>query len=209
MSEPARVATPAALAARLAPVLARMVDVLAWPLLLIDASASLQHANLAARRLLERGQPLQLDAQNRLQPQQRRHRAAFAAGLAAAAQGQSLVLRWPSRAGIVSARLQPLPQGQAAPAWLLLALSAPAGPACQIDDFAQAHGLTRTETRVLHCLARGLSAPRTAAALGVAVSTTRSHIVALRRKTGLRSVGALLHSLAQLPPTLGAGEGGK
>ena len=207
MSDRYRAAIGPSFGAERVPALARMLDALAWPLLLIDAQASLQHANLAARQLLERGHPLQLDPESRLQPVARPQRAPFTAALAAAAQGQPCVLRWPSPAGSVSAQLQVLPG--APPALLLLALSAPAGPARQIDDFAQAHGLTVTETRVLHSLAQGLSAPRAAAALGVAVSTTRSHIVALRRKTGHRSVAALLHSLAQLPPTLSALDGGK
>lgn len=199
----------AAPTAALAPTLSRMVDALAWPLLLIDASAGLHHANLAARQLLARGQPLRLDPRNRVQPAERAQREPFSLALAGAARGQAGVLRWPSPAGVVMARLQRLPPEQSEPAMLLLALSASAAAAQPIDDFAKAHDLTGTESRVLQHLSQGLSAPRVAQALGVAVSTARSHIVALRRKTGHRSVAALLHSLAQLPPAPGALPEGK
>lgn len=52
--------------------------------------------------------------------------------------------------------------------------------------------LTRAEHRVAVCLLLGLSAAESAAHIGVAVATVRSHIAHLNRKFGTHSLHALV-----------------
>ncbi len=201
--------------AELAPALARMADLLAWPLMLIDEHGALRHANRAARHLLRAGKPLRLLPNQQLQPAAAAWRAEFAGALKAAALGQPGVLRWPGRRLGFQGTLQALnelndlnnlnrPAGRGARTTLLLLALAPAsGFTPDLAAYGAAHGLTAAEQRVLSLLARGRNAAQAAADAGVAVSTARSHIASLRRKTGHTSVAALLLDLNRLPPVLG------
>lgn len=201
--------------AELAPALARMADLLAWPLMLIDEHGALRHANRAARHLLRAGKPLRLLPNQQLQPAAAAWRAEFAGALEAAALGQPGVLRWPGRRLGFQGTLQALnelndlnnlnrPAGRGARTTLLLLALAPAsGFTPDLAAYGAAHGLTAAEQRVLSLLARGRNAAQAAADAGVAVSTARSHIASLRRKTGHTSVAALLLDLNRLPPVLG------
>lgn len=201
--------------AELAPALARMADLLAWPLMLIDEHGALRHANRAARHLLQAGKPLRLLPNQQLQPAAPAWRAEFAGALEAAALGQPGVLRWPGRPLGFQGTLQALnelnelnelnrPADRGARTTLLLLALAPAsGFTPDLAAYGAAHGLTAAEQRVLSLLARGRNAAQVAADAGVAVSTARSHITSLRRKTGHTSVAALLLDLNRLPPMLG------
>lgn len=66
--------------------------------------------------------------------------------------------------------------------------------------FAARCGLTATETDVLHLLCQGLAPSEIAQAHGVAVSTVTSQITAIRSKSGVSSIRALLHAVSRLPP---------
>lgn len=204
--------------AELAPALARMADLLAWPLMLVDEHGALRHANRAARRLLRAGKPLRLLPNQQLQPAAAAWRAEFAGALEAAALGQPGVLRWPGRPLGFQGTLQALnelnelnrPADRGARTTLLLLALAPAsGLTPDLAAYGAAHRLTAAEQRVLSLLARGRNAAQAAADAGVAVSTARSHIASLRRKTGHTSVAALLLDLNRLPPVLGSSGDGK
>ena len=66
--------------------------------------------------------------------------------------------------------------------------------------YAQAHGLTPAEARVLDALSTGVTPRDVAAMLGVQLTTIRTQLCNVRAKTGARDLRALLHQVALLPP---------
>jgi DNA-binding CsgD family transcriptional regulator len=68
-----------------------------------------------------------------------------------------------------------------------------------LGHFARHHALTPTEEAVVAALCEGLSTPQTAQRLHVAVSTVRSHVRNICRKTRCRGVRQLLQQIALLP----------
>lgn len=198
MRAPHLTSEPPSFAAAPAELLAQVADALAWPLLLLRRDASLMHANAAARQLLRRGQPLRLD-QGRAVPVPAGQRPAFDAALQQARDERRL-LHWPGAAGGMTVTLAALPAVTPAEAPVMVVLSGGDGRADDAQAYADLHGLTAAETRVLQRLALGESTRQAAAALGVGVATVRTQVMNLRRKTGHPSVPALLRSLAALPP---------
>lgn len=183
--------------------LALITDALAWPLLLMRGDGSLLHANQAAREMLARQRPLMLGPKGIVQPSDNARRAEFAAAGAQALQGRGAVppqvLQWMLRGGRTTVSVAGLP-GPGGATLLLVGLSPAPGHTSDLRAYAALHGLSEAETRVLLHLARGDSSAKAAAALGVSAATVRSQTVSLRRKTGHRSVAALMRSLAALPP---------
>jgi DNA-binding CsgD family transcriptional regulator len=196
-----------------AAVLAQVADALAWPLLLLQSDGAVLHANAAAWRALHLGRPLRLSAQRRVEPAQPRLRADFTAALADAAAGRHRVLHWAAEGPPCNASLTALAADDGGRVPVLVALSLAETRAAGARAYAALHGLSGAETRVLERLALGESSGRAAAALGVTAATVRGQIVALRRKTGHASVGALVQTLAALPPLAAehasAGEAGR
>ncbi|MDE2082331.1 MAG: hypothetical protein KGI90_13360 [Burkholderiales bacterium] len=185
--------------------LLRVADALAWPLLVLRADAALLLANRAGRHALHEAQALHQGTDGRVLPVVAAARAAFLQALAeVAGSGTGRTLRLAhatgeagAAAGASTASLAPLGPGGAGP--VLLTLPAP-GHQTEVDAFAERHGLTPAETRVLQRLLRGDNSTRAAAALGSSPATVRSQIVALRRKSGHRDLGTLLQAVARLPP---------
>lgn len=70
--------------------------------------------------------------------------------------------------------------------------------------FAHCCGLTLAEHAVLSQLCARRRPVEIAQALGVALSTVRSHIAGIRLKTGAPSIGDVVATLACLPPLRGA-----
>jgi hypothetical protein len=101
--------------------LAQVADLLACPLMLVDAQARLHFANRAAQEQLAAASPLVLDLDERVQPAAAEDREPFSRALHAAVTGLGLTLTL--RGGTVSLRrLQP-PGGRAdEPPRVLLAL---------------------------------------------------------------------------------------
>lgn len=174
--------------------LASVADALAWPLMVLRDDASLVHANVAASELLHGRGPFELGPQRHLRPRDRSRRDAFAEAVRDAAAGTRRVLG-PHEAGtlcVVSSL------GRCAPGTVLLAL--PAGGPPDVADWAVSHGLTPAETRVLARFVRGERGPAIARSLGIGLATVRSHMLALRQKSGYGSATALLAALLRLPP---------
>ena len=188
--------------AQLAPALLRLADALAWPLLLMDAHGVLRHANLAARQCLADRQPLCRLAHQRLSPLAEPLRPAFVAALQAAAAGQPQVLAWPTPAGEIQGHLHRLPHAADTETLLMLVLSVNGQPGPDLPAYASASHLSAPERRVLQALVRVGSADGVAADLGLAPSTVRRHVSALRRKTGHTSVAELLMTVGRLPPAM-------
>lgn len=191
-----------------AAVLAQIADALPWPLLLLRRDTVLLHANLAARQVLQRGQPLQMDTSLHVLPAAPAQQAAFAAALNAA---EPALLHWPAAqqwplGGGCSVTLTPMrAAGSASESALaggpmLVMLGSVASRHADLQAFAQLHRLTAAESRVLERLGLGHSCTETAAGLGTKAATVRSQLSRLRRKTGHASMAALLRTLAALPP---------
>jgi DNA-binding CsgD family transcriptional regulator len=188
-----------------AEVLAQAADALAWPLLVLQDQGHLIHANLAARQMLRLGEVLRLGDHQQVQPALPRQRLAFNRALGAALAGERTVLHWPSSGGgahALTLTLVPLgcEQAGSGPGRLVLLALAASGRSGDVQAYAALHRLSRAETRVLQRLMAGDNSTTAAAALGSAPATVRSQIIALRRKTGHASIGALIQSVARLPP---------
>lgn len=182
--------------------IASAADALAWPLLLLDPDGTLLHANLAARRMLCRGESFRRLPGGRIVPAAADQRRAFSRALQRA-RDQHERTDWLAGSGParIGATLTPL-GAAAAQAPLLLACGAEGGPSAGADAFARLNGLTAGEARVLQRLVCGDTTRRAAQALGVSPSTVRTQVASMRRKTGHASVRALLQGLSRTPPVV-------
>lgn len=182
--------------------LSAAVDALAYPMLALLADGQLLHANQAARDLLAQGRPLELGPDRQVVPRLATQRGGFVAALQEASNGQSQQLDWADGDRTVHASLRPLADaapGAPAPPVLVMLAPPPETP-FDASGFANTHGLSAAETRVLEALLHGHQADATAQRLGVGVATVRSQIASIRRKTGHDSVASLLAALGDLPP---------
>lgn len=76
----------------------------------------------------------------------------------------------------------------------------PGADRLSVGFFSRLHGLTPTENAVLAGLCRGLTPAEVAVLQGVALSTVRTHVNAIRLKTGVGSIRELVHKVSTLPP---------
>jgi DNA-binding CsgD family transcriptional regulator len=177
-----------------------MADALALPMLLVRRDGTLLHANAAGRAAVQQPQsPLRL-AEGRLRPRATADVATFAAALRdlpAGRRGGWHAGSDASRPVAMAALRQP--PGVAGTA-VLVTLAMPAHGVQAVDDVARAHGLTPAQTRVLRELAAGRAAREAATALGLTLATVRSHIAAIRSRTGARSLNAVLAEVSRWPP---------
>ncbi len=187
--------------------LLRLADALGWPLLLLHANGRLEHANRAGRAVLDAAQLLCRQGAS-VQPAAAAAMPRFAQALQLAARGESVVIELP-QAGSARphlARLQPLlSSGDAArPGRVLLSLDTQRRPPTDVPAYAAALALTATQARVLQLLEQGRRPAEIGSALGMAASTARGHVAAVRRKSGFRSAADLAAALQRLPPQVGA-----
>lgn len=180
-----------------------ILDEIDYPVLLVDEELHLQHGNRIARSLLARRESLMLEAgllQLRCEVQQVQLRRAVDA---AVQRGRRSLIAPRSERGSQPS-LAVLPAGPSS----RLALVILAKPAlCQgltLQAYAREHGLTEGEREVLGALCAGRSPEEIAQQRQVALSTVRTQIGAIRAKTGARDIGALVRSMAVLPPLVHA-----
>lgn len=163
-------------------------------------------ANAAARHELADGGVLQLTADGALEVCGGAgllllRRAVHAAALSRAY--QLVPLRRGERQLMVS--VQPLRSGDGGPPCALLLLGRRRlCPALAVQELGRLYDLTAAESTVLASLLAGLPVAAMARARGVAVSTVRSQVAALRAKFGVRRVDDITRLVAELPPMLGA-----
>jgi DNA-binding CsgD family transcriptional regulator len=177
-----------------------LMDQIECGLVALDAQGTLLHANRAARRELKAGRALRLFG-NRLGCSSGAQ-SEFAAALHDAAIRQRSRLLW---IGEGDERLMlvamPLRAEDGAPPTALLmlgrrSLCSPLG----LEMMSMRYGLTLAERRVLRALVASQSAREIASDHGVALSTVRTQIQAIRQKVGVRNIDALLLRAAQVPP---------
>jgi len=177
-----------------------VLDGLAVAVLLLGADLRLLHGNRAGEALLRTGDPLGRRAGRLAAP--RGVAAAIAAALAQPAarlnrrglgiparrsDGDELVLHLLPLGGS-----GPLPDAAAA---LFVAPAILPRPA-PLEAIAELFDLTPTEARVLELVGRGRSGTEAAAALGIAISTARSHLLRVFEKTGTHRQADLVALLA-------------
>jgi DNA-binding CsgD family transcriptional regulator len=184
---------------------AQMLDEIDYGVLLLAGAATVLHANHVARNELDADHPLQLLGQQlRLRASQ--DVAALHAAVVAA-QDKSLrrLLSVGQGAQRITLAVVPLPRADASeePRTLLVFGKRRVCEALSAQWFAQCHGLTAAEARVLAALCEGVEPTRIAAAAGVAISTVRTQISSIRAKTGAESIRELVRQVAVLPPLLG------
>lgn len=180
------------------------IDAIDYPMFAVDAEGAATWVNRAARHVLRHGRPLRLDASGRL----RAHGEPADDMLRRACEQASRrgLRRWFALddAG-ASVAVLPLPRGSdpAAAAALVVLGRSMLCERLSLEGYARAHGLTPAETDVLTALIAGVSPVGIAQRHRVALSTVRTQIGNVRAKTGTRSVGALVATLAVLPPMPG------
>lgn len=187
--------------------LMRVMDEIDYGVLVIDAQGRLRHANhlarheLASRRLVmsQGGMLLGITTDLSEQIQQ-------ALELSLRGQRRLLLLKDEAKTKHLSLAFVPLthPLENDAPTVLVLLQRQSACENVSVRMFARAQNLSPSEEAVMMALCRGLSIPEIAQEHGVAQSTVRSQIKALREKTGSASIRHLLQRINSLPPMVSA-----
>lgn len=186
--------------------LMRVMDEIDYGVLVIDAQGRLRHANhlarheLASQRLVmsQGGMLLGITTDLSEQIQQ---------ALELSLRGQRrLLLKDEAKTKHLSLAFVPLthPLENDAPTVLVLLQRQSACENVSVRMFARAQNLSPSEEAVMMALCRGLSIPEIAQEHGVAQSTVRSQIKALREKTGSASIRHLLQRINSLPPMVSA-----
>jgi len=201
--------------------IAALIDILDFPVLVVDRVARLIEANRAGQTLLDRPGPLWLSGQGRISAQG----AAGNAELRGAIARSGAVMATPE-SGCPAAVLLDPPGGPALVVDVMplrCDLTGYSGSGCVglfVHDLAarrrlhlhalvSAHGLTETECDLAQWLASGRSLRAFAEARGVAIGTARWHLKNIEQKTGARRVEelvALIHRSA-LPLRFRSGDG--
>jgi DNA-binding CsgD family transcriptional regulator len=180
--------------------LAQMLDEIDYGMLLVADDGTVLHANHVARAELDGDHPLQMLGQQ-LRTRQPQDVAPLNEALRAARErGLRRLLRLGAPAAPVSVAVVPLGSALA----LLVFGKRRVCEALSAHWFAREHGLTPAEARVLAALCDGQPPRRIASAQGVAISTIRTQIGAIRAKTGAQSLRALVSQVAVLPPLVSA-----
>lgn len=188
---------------------ALMLDEIDYGMLLVADESVVMHVNHVARAELDDEHPLQLlGAELRV-----RHPQDVAplreALVAARGRGLRRLLSLGQGLHRISVAVVPLPAAAGDDALTLLVFGKRRMcEALSAHWFGREHGLTSAESRVLAALCEGEPPLKIAAAQGVAISTVRSQIGAIRAKTGAPNIRALVRQVAVLPPLVGALRGG-
>ncbi len=187
--------------------LMRVMDEIDYGVLVIDAQGRLRHANhlarheLASHRLVMSQGGMLLGVNTELSEQIQQ-----ALELSLRGQRRLLLLKNEAKTQHLSLAFVPLthPLENDAPTVLVLLQRQNACENVSVRMFARAQNLSPSEEAVMMALCRGLSIPEIAQENGVAQSTVRSQIKALREKTGSASIRHLLQRINSLPPMVSA-----
>ena len=197
--------------------LLRLFNELAYGLIVVDANRQVVHINRAARGALAREQRLRVRGRA-LEAWCERDAKVFAHALATAFSGRRAAMKIGASKGTAQGTTQgtiilvPLPApvsmgtlntSQVGHIALVFERSACA-QSLSIAFYAQNHGLTSGEERVLRALNEDQSVGEVANTLGTAISTIRTHVNHIREKTGARSLRALVANVRSVPPLMPA-----
>lgn len=181
--------------------LVAMLDAVDYGALVLDAQAGVQFANRAAQQALRQPNGTLLQPRHQLLTRNpaRQPELVEACHDAALRRLRTLLLL-DRRAPDACIAVLPGPVGMAL---MLLARPGLCEPLSS-QGYAQRHGLTLAEAAVLSALSEGQQPAQIARRHGVALSTVRSQIQAIRHKTGARRIQDLVSRVAVLPPLRGA-----
>ena len=174
--------------------LAETVDSLALPVILVAYDGAIVHANNAAERMLCNANAL-FSVQGRLRARLRSANDAIYSTLVAGATelemgstGIAITLgvddSSPAFAHVLPLRGSQVRLGGEPAACAAVFVSREPNPQRGAATLARTCGLTGAEARVLASLAAGLTLPETAGALGIALTTARTHLTHIFLKTG-------------------------
>lgn len=185
--------------------LLRVMDEIDYGVLVIDGQGRLRHANHLARHEMASGR-LIMSHGNLLLGTTTEYTEMIQTAIEQALRGQRKLLLLEKDDKELSMAFIPLshPLESDAPSVLVLL---PRQSACEnlaVRMYARAQHLSPSEESVMMGLCRGLSIPDIAQNHGVAQSTVRSQIKALREKTGCSSIRKLLQRVNSLPPVVPA-----
>jgi DNA-binding CsgD family transcriptional regulator len=172
-----------------------LVDEIECGVIACDARGELRFANRSAREELASGRALTVVGDHV------RSAALDAALFEAAAQRRRQLLTLGRGADRLMVSVIPLRAAETGDASVLIMLGrrSPCS-ALGLELLAMMYGLTLAERRVLGALLAEESPRRIAENQGVALSTVRSHIKAIRDKFGVHSIEGLLIRAAEVPP---------
>lgn len=175
-----------------------LIDRLAVPIFLVGAGLRIVHANTAAERLLAAGDPLQSKG-GLLAPRSDGVAAALALAIDQGCVDESALGRkgfgvpaYTRDGQLRVLHVMPLRYGELrpglAPSALAAVFVAPTMPGLPAggDVLAALFNLTPAESRVFELIAAGRTSAEAAAALGVAASTVKTHLLRLFDKVGVR-----------------------
>lgn len=185
--------------------LLRIMDEIDYGVLVIDGQGRLRHVNhlarheMASRRLIMTHGNLLLGCTTEFTEQ-------IQCAMEQALRGQRRLLLLNQDDKELSMVFIPLshPLESDAPTVLVLLSRQSACENLAVRMYARAQHLSPSEESVMMGLCRGLSIPEIAQNHGVAQSTVRSQIKALREKTGCSSIRKLLQRINSLPPVVPA-----
>lgn len=185
--------------------LLRVMDEIDYGVLVIDGQGRLRHANHLARHEMAGGRVIMTHG-NLLLGNTTELTEQIQQALEQALRGQRRLLMLTQGDRELSMAFIPLshPLESDAPSVLVLLSRQSACENLAVRMYARAQNLSPSEESVMMALCRGLSIPDIAKDHGVAQSTVRSQIKALREKTGCSSIRRLLQRINSLPPVVPA-----
>jgi DNA-binding CsgD family transcriptional regulator len=179
----------------------RILDEIDYGLMLVAAGGTLRYANRAAMQVLQAGAPLTLGEGQTLAAAVQTDELRVA--VEGALKGRRRLVSLGDGQACLSVAVVPLHSalidGEEPVALVVLGKQAQS-PTLSVDFFGHSHGLTSAELNVLKQMTLGLDPRNIADALGVAISTVRSHITHIRNKTETNSIRELLLRVSNLPP---------
>ncbi len=183
----------------------RVLDEIDYGLLVVDGRGCIRHVNHLARHELASGRTL-VAHEGVLMGATIDITAQIQSGLEQAQRGQRRLLLFSRGDRELSMALVPLshPLESDNPLVLVLLSRQDTCDNLAVRMFARVQSLSPTEESVLISLCSGMDIPDIARQNGVAESTVRSQIKALREKTGCSSIRQLLLRINALPPVVPA-----
>jgi DNA-binding CsgD family transcriptional regulator len=188
-----------------ASLLLRMMDEVDHGMLVIDAHCQLRHANHLARHALATSRFIACHGQM-LMGSKTAFTQQIDQALKHALKGHRQMISLKDAQSELTLALVPLSHALETdtPCVLVLLSRQTACENLAVRMYARAHQLSPSEEMVLIALCKGSSIPEIAEAHGVALSTVRTQIKALRLKTGCTSIRMILLRVNSLPPVMSA-----
>lgn len=183
---------------RLAALGQRLMQVLEMPLIVLDIGGELLEANPAATRRIERCDGLWRDAAGRLAVRQGGRWVPVARWQPELLAGRGVTLALEVEGVPLQIHFEPMRAGDdstAPPCWVLATVERVA--LSRAEAMRRRFRFTRMQARLAEMLCQGMRPAHAAAALGVKISTVRTHVGEMYEKTGTHSQAqlvALLHT---------------